>query len=235
MLSSPRTRFAYSRGRCGRRDPRATKYCCGCKNPRHADKPIAYIPSRAVKYFRATIDPTTSAGWFPDEPRSVDGLIVDARTFLDCLPYDGPSPLVLPTLERGVRWPLTFGPFGMPVISQALGRPLRTLGGRDLQLIPARSSLESDVADVFIVNTLTCLDCIDESRTLGERWTSEDGRPDKVGAYRTIVHLFVDSECARGAQVFRLSGWRSPLIVSENIADLLRAHDENGLTLIAVT
>jgi len=70
-----------------------------------------------------------------------------------------------------------------------------------------RRSADASARAAGVANVLPCVDCIDESRTVGEKWTESDGRPDKVGMYRTIVYLFVDPTRI-AHDIFRVQGWK---------------------------
>ena len=86
-----------------------------------------------------------------------------------------------------------------------------------------------------ILNALRCGDFIDRSRTVGSKWEPSDGRPDKVGFYRMIARLFIDPTLAEGAHLFRLSGWKTPLIASEWLVSKLVPADLEGVALQPVT
>ena len=87
--------------------------------------------------------------------------------------------------------------------------------GDDVQLLPATTD---DGEDVYIVNVLRRISCIDEKSTVGERWQASHGRPDKTGKYRMIIELRHDPTRIGNAQIFRVEGWEVALIVSESLA-----------------
>jgi len=184
-----------------------------------------------VLYYVVTVAPDVGEQWFSDEPIRDDGESVDARTFVDCATYEGP-PLTLKTIQRGRRFPINFGPFDMPVVSVELGEKLLTLARRDLQLVAAKID---GTEPVSILNVLTCRDCVDESRTIGTKWTSLDRRPDKVGAYRMIVKLFIDPERVAGSNMFRIRTWETPLIISEHVSSNLTEQELEGVRLTPVS
>jgi hypothetical protein len=183
-----------------------------------------------MRYFRIIWDTSIADRWFPGEPLTRDGREVDARTFTRCELYQG-EPLVLPTVESGPRMPFSFGPFDMPVVDERLGDKLHPSLGDEVQLV----SVAAEGEHAYILNALRCVDCIDEVRTIGEKWSEDAGRPDKIGEYRTVLTLFIDPERAGGAGLLRLQGWRSPLIVSDEVARLFDARDLVGIRLLAVT
>jgi hypothetical protein len=184
-----------------------------------------------VRYYRITVAPDVGQQWYPEEPVGPDGLSIDARTFVDCAPYDGP-PLALRTRQRGRKFQINFGPFDMPVADVEFCKKLGELARNDLQIVAATID---GTEPACIVNVLTCCDCIDEARTVGTKWTAADRRPEKVGLYRMIVRLFVDPGCVGGSDVFRIRNWETPLIVSERVASSLTQREREGVHLIPVS
>jgi hypothetical protein len=85
------------------------------------------------------------------------------------------------------------------------------------------------------LNVLTSCDCIDEARTVGDKWTMASGRPDKVGMYRMIVNLFIDPDRVGGAQILRIRNWATPLIVSERVVSAMTDPERDGVALIPVS
>jgi hypothetical protein len=181
-------------------------------------------------YFRLSFDPERWPRWFPGEPRSEQGEEVDARTFTSCSRYTRGA-LVLPTDAAGPRSPITFGPFDLPVVDVSVGEKFFRLAGDDVQLVSA--AVED--GNVYILNALRSVECIDETRTMGETWSPEAGRPDKIGEYRTVLRLFIDPVRARGAHVFRPTGWHVALIVSSEMAARLDDRELGGTRLEPVT
>ena len=184
-----------------------------------------------MRYFRVTVDPAIGTQWFPEEPVGEDGTVLDARLFTSCRPFSG-SGVRLRTKQDGVMLPLNFGPFDIPVARRALAERIARLAPDDVQVVPATTDSGEACG---IVNVLTCRDCIDELASVGTRWAPGDGRPDKVGQFRMITRLVVDAGKAGGAQVLRLTGWLTPLIVSEALLSNLDRRDLAGLALTVVT
>jgi hypothetical protein len=52
-------------------------------------------------------------------------------------------------------------------------------------------------------------------------YTPEDGRPERVGEYRSVSGLRIDPSSVGDARVFRLWGWHLPIIVDEDIKEAL--------------
>jgi hypothetical protein len=133
--------------------------------------------------------------------------------------------------RRGRHTPFTLGPFDLPVVDGRVGRKLKNAAPDDLQLIPV---LVGEV-EAAILNVLTCVDCIDDEHTLADKWTAEDGRPDKVGSYRTVARLVIDPQRAAGVRVLRPAKWTLALVVSRDLLVVVDSGDLVGVTLVPVT
>jgi hypothetical protein len=178
------------------------------------------------------LDSTVADLWFLGEPLGPDGSEIDARRFTESEPF-GPvaQPLVLPIAQAGRAARLTFAAFDMPVVDKALAESFALAAGDDIELVPA---VAEDGTELMIANVLQRVDCLDESRTVGDKWTERDGRPDKVGEYRTIVRLFIDPSRA-DHEIFRVSGWEVALVVSDWFADVTGLTAIEGVRLQPVT
>jgi uncharacterized protein DUF1629 len=181
------------------------------------------------RYFRLTRDPKAPAGWFPHSPETADGRVLDPRLFTSCTPYDGPE-LRVGTKHSGHRFPVTFGPFDMLVVDAALADCLAA-SSPDVQVIP----VVLDTGRAAILNLLRSVECIDEDRTIGDKWTLDDHRRDKVGQYRMIVKLVIDSARTGDASIFRVSGWKVAVIVSSRLAAELGPSAQLGVRWIDVS
>ena len=185
-----------------------------------------------VGYSRVLFDSAVSDLWFLGEPMSHSGEAIDARRFTACERFGTiDEPLRLPIQQSGRAARLTFGSFDMPVVDRALGASFAAAASGDVELVPA---IAEDGSELSIANVLPCLDCIDESKTVGEKWTESHGRPDRVGRYRTIVHLFIDRSRA-DHEIFRVAGWKIALVVSDRFAHATGLAAVEGIRLLPVT
>ncbi|SEM48800.1 hypothetical protein SAMN05444354_117132 [Stigmatella aurantiaca] len=83
--------------------------------------------------------------------------------------------------------------------------------------------------DQYLVLVATRLiRCIDEQASEVSFWTPEHGVPSKVGQYMGVDRLRIDKTKAGNAQVFRLEGWSSTLVVSEEIKNALERMNATG-------
>ncbi len=76
--------------------------------------------------------------------------------------------------------------------------------------------------------------CIDEEVSEIQRWTSEDGPPEKVGQYAIVSHLRIDEARAGDARVLRPEGWSGALIVREVLKRALEELGASGMRFTEV-
>lgn len=85
----------------------------------------------------------------------------------------------------------------------------------------------------LLINTLRVIRCIDDERCEAVfRYTEEDSEPDRLGEYRNVRGLRIDTSQVGDAQVFRPWGWQTTIIVSEHVK---RALEEDSVTGVRFT
>lgn len=185
-----------------------------------------------IGYSRVLVDSSVEDLWFLGKPTDPSGTGIDARRFTACKPF-GPvaEPLRLSIQRPGRAARLTFGSFDMPVVDQQLGDTFAAVAGGDIELVAA---IAEDGTELSIANVLPCLECIDEASTVGEKWAESDGRPDRIGMYRTVVHLVIDPSRV-DHEIFRVAGWKIALIVSDRFADATCLSGVEGVRLLPVS
>jgi hypothetical protein len=67
-----------------------------------------------------------------------------------------------------------------------------------------------------------------------QRWTPEDGLPEKVGQYYAVDDLRIDKAKVGEARVLRPEGWAGTLIVSEDIKVALERLGATGVRFTEV-
>lgn len=169
--------------------------------------------------YRILDDLSIEDRWHLRAPEDEDEREVDARDFLACHHYDGPIPLKVRLRRDGERLRFTFGDFDMPVVSRVVHDTLAGFGRDGIQFIPVL--IENSSESHWILNVLHHRKCVDEERSEFMRWKPEDGRPDKVGQYRMFTKLMVNEEQTSRAPIFRIDGWKTALIVSEDVKQAL--------------
>lgn len=185
-----------------------------------------------ARYFRLLVDPEGPVPWNVGPGDQPSGQSVDPRRFTCCESF-GPidEPIHLVVKSQGDDVDFHFGSFDMPVLERQLGERMAAFAVGQLELVPAL--VEGSSKEVVIANALASVDCLDEARTVGEKWLADAGRPDKLGQYRTIVHLRVDP--ARiDADIFRVQGWKVALVVSDRLANETGLSGMPGIRLLEV-
>lgn len=178
------------------------------------------------------MDPAVGDLWFLGKPRDSSGNAIYIWAFTTCKEFPVPAaPVMIPIGEPGRDARFNFGAFDTPVVDPPMGALLKSLAPDDVQLIPA---VADDGTELTILNVLPCVDCIDDSKTIAEKWTPEDGRPDKVGKYHTVARLVLDPSRI-DHDIFRVAGWDVALVVSARVADAANLSSIEGLKLRLVT
>ncbi|WNG31308.1 hypothetical protein F0U62_02690 [Cystobacter fuscus] len=162
--------------------------------------------------------------WLLDGPVDEQGRKIDPEQFLAGKSLDLAEKMSCRQLVPGHPLDFSEAAPGIPMVSQRLKELLERLGVEAVQFFPVR--VVSHDATWFALNATRVVECIDESRCLRvERWTPEDGAPERVGEYRVVEHMRIDSNRVNGARLFRAWGW-PVLVVSE---DLKQAMEKEGL------
>jgi hypothetical protein len=138
--------------------------------------------------FRIKPDSSLTARWALGSP-TIAGNELDPRRFTSGEVYEGPiAGLRVPVTVDGARTACTFGAFDMPIVNAGVHGSMVGVGG--IQWVPIQVGDSRD--ELFIMNALSVVDCIDTERTIGHKWMAASGRPEKVGQYRGIVKLALD-------------------------------------------
>ncbi|WP_046269472.1 imm11 family protein [Pseudomonas syringae] len=109
----------------------------------------------------------------------------------------------------------------VPIVSDKIKKSLVGISDfdepfRNVVLEPAKIAGHQDGFYVMIVETQ--LDCVDETRSIFEKYESDDPvRPDRAGEYRVFLNLVIDSTKIEGENIFRVKEHLGALIVSEEV------------------
>lgn len=121
-----------------------------------------------------------------------------------------------------------------PVVHARVASIFRELAADDVQLLPVE--VEDCDEPFFILVATRLVRCIDDRKCAeAHRYTEEDGRPERVGHYRTVRGLRIDPAKTDGARVFRSWGWPVSLIVSESIKEAFEHAGVTGARFAEVT
>ena len=177
-------------------------------------------------FYRLLADPAIENPWFLKSPVDPSGREIDARIFTNGVPVPSQPHLQIPVGVHGARVGFNLAAFDMVVLPAAINQELQRLVGSSIQRIP----VVIDEDDRFeILNVCELVECLDDSRSGVQRWTTMDGRPEKVGQYRMVVGLKIDGTLAQGRHIFRVAGWEIGLIVSDDVKRLFEDHDLTGV------
>jgi hypothetical protein len=173
-----------------------------------------------VKFFKLFDDMSTDQRWYLDGPSGPNGEWLSVALTSGTL-YEGPTPLACRVHHSGPPLELTITEDIVPVLNDRVAEIFAKHAGNDVQLIPARAS-ESD-AKLWAVNVLANCDCVDKTRSVEvERYTADDGKPDRIGGYKSIGRLWIDPARAGTHTILRPKGWEVVVVVNEDLAQALQ-------------
>lgn len=191
------------------------------------------MPFYELAPFLDGVDPIISV----DVPRRPSGQEINVWAFTTCKTADTDQELVLPIRAAGTLVDFTYGAFAMPLVSPLFAETIGETVTDECQLVPAKLD---DGRKVFILNVLTSVECFDRKRSQFstvvdniDRATGEFVAPyEKIGM---VIKLMIDEEKAGAHQIFRISGWSVPIIISGNLAKRLTAAGLTGFSLKEVS
>jgi hypothetical protein len=127
--------------------------------------------------------------------------------------------------EHGKPLDFTFADFEVLVVNEKVAS---FLPDEVCQLIPVEIDDVKNEHSYFIVVLLNIVDCVDEGRSVFEKWQSDDpSRPDLAGEYKGIYKLFVDSNKINQNTIFRLGKSENIIIINEK---LKKQFEDTGIT-----
>lgn len=140
-----------------------------------------------------------------------------------------PVPLNLRVREQGHRRDFNLVGVGrIPVVHANISTHLAEYASPEVQLLPVKVKGGSGEYRVLVATKL--IRCIDKKASKEiQVWKPEDGRPDKLGHYRSVIGMRIDPRKVGHFQVFRTWGWSDALIVSEHIKLLLESNKVTGV------
>ncbi|MBZ4376591.1 imm11 family protein [Corallococcus sp. AS-1-6] len=183
----------------------------------------------AHRFFELHGDPQEGY-WYLDDPVDKNGVEVDdAWRLRTGRPVELTGPLRIPIMEPGKPRDFSMAGLSMvPVIHVKLATLLAERAADDVQLVPVTIPKHPDQYVLLI--TPRVIRCIDEHASEeARRWEPQDGRPEKVGQYRSVYGMRIDKAQVGDARVFRTWGWSIALIVSEDIKTALEATGATGM------
>lgn len=179
-------------------------------------------------YFRLLDDVSISGRWHLGELLNEAGEEVDLLSAKP-LPEEMELNAVIDVDGRSLDFSLTS--FGMPLVVRPVASELKGVVLDAAQFVPV-SGLG---LDVFAVNALHTIDCLDESESEFLKWRAEDGNPLRVGDYRQVTRLAIDSSAVpRDVSIFRVKGWEVALIINDVVRDTIERYGSFGAKFLPV-
>jgi hypothetical protein len=188
----------------------------------------------AKRYFQLSDNVSIPGRWDLGHPEDTRGHEVeDPWMFREGHPVEVKKRLTVPVEEPGKALDFSLAGFSTPVVSAKVANIFAELAPNDVQLIPV--DVKDHPGPYFILVATQRIRCIDDAASEEVLyWTSEDGRPEKVGQYRDVYGMRIAPAKVGNAKVFRTEGWSIALIVSEDIKKALERINATGVKFTQV-
>ncbi|NVJ09607.1 hypothetical protein HUW63_30830 [Myxococcus sp. AM001] len=185
-------------------------------------------------YFRLNED-VQSGYWNLGDPVDKQGQEVDdPYAFVAGQPVSVSGRLTLPIDEPGR--PLDFCTAGIgaaPVVHVRVASLFAELAPDDVQFIPV--DIQGAPDQYLILVATKRFRCIDDQASEEVRyWKPEHGQPERVGDYKVVYGMRIDTTKVGDAKVFRTEGWDIALIVAEEIKQALERLQATGVRFTPV-
>ncbi len=155
--------------------------------------------------------------------------------FGDGRPVPDPGPLKTRPFRDGPQRSFSVASSGRtPVADEQVASAFRKLAPDDVQVFPME--VEGATKPFYIINVTRCFKCVDELNSREVQLYPPDGAvPERAGTYRAIHGLRIDTSTLGSARVFRVQGYPSALIVSEELKNALERIGNLGVHFERVT
>ena len=180
-----------------------------------------------MRYFELSDDMRIRDRWELGDPLDGNGQEVWHGQFSQGVPLEISAPASIPLYRPGRALDYTTTALGIPVVHGKVRELFERLHVQDqVQFLHAK--MEGRPDSYFLVNVLRVIRCIDDARCEAVfYYTEEDEEPERLGGYRNVRGLRIDSRVVGDAHIFRPWGWQLAIIISERVKD---AMEEAGLT-----
>ncbi|MCY1018328.1 imm11 family protein [Pyxidicoccus sp. MSG2] len=185
------------------------------------------------RFFELHDDVHVPGRWHLDAPTDSRGREVkDPDRFRQGTPVHVKGRLRIPIEEPGRSLDFTEAGLRIPVVHVRVATLFSELAPEDVQLIPV--DIEGHPDQYLLLVATRLIRCIDEKASRIQRWTHEDGVPEKVGQYAFVRGLRIDKSKVGDARVLRPEGWTGALIISEALKTELERIQATGVKLTEV-
>jgi hypothetical protein len=181
------------------------------------------------EFYRVMDDVHHPDRWHLGVPLNASGREADPWQFMDGKSLRAEPGLRVPVRYVGEPLDLTFAAFDVPVVSRRAQTVLMSVAADDIQLIPVIvDDVDESGRDYAVLNAVRSIQCLDESSSEFLKWTTADRRPDRLGSYRMVTKLRIESR-EISANVFRVAGWEVALIASSAVRDAILTASLTGI------
>lgn len=180
------------------------------------------------RYFRL-MESVQAGNWYLGDPLTGQGYEMENfREFSSGRPAEVSGRLTVPIDEPGRRLGFsTAGAGATPVVHISVAAIFAEMAPNDVQLIPV--DIQGCPDEYLILVATRLVRCIDDKASEEVMyWKPEDGRPEKLGMYRSVYGMRIDPTKVGDAKVFRTWGWTGVLIVSEDIKTAMEHANVTG-------
>ncbi len=180
-----------------------------------------------MKYFKMSDDMRILDRWTLDNPMEGNGQELWHGQMTDGLPISVRQPARIGLYVPGRALDFSTTALSIPIIHGRVKALFVQLGlDGQIQLFPI--TVEGQAEPYYVLNLLRVVRCIDDARCAEVAYrTVEDGYEDRIGEYRNVVGMRIDSSRVGDAEIFRPWGWQTNIIVSERV---MLAMEKSGMT-----
>ncbi len=161
-----------------------------------------------------------------------NGSSIDKWAFTRCERFQGTRPVPFYIYATGPTVDYNHTAFGLIVVSRRLGEIISGIAPHDVQRIPVLLEGESGWE---LLNTLTCIDCIDYEHSHIDFYPDDFNDRTRAGKPRGVRCLRIFPERTTGHHIFRPRDWMVAEIVSETIKTALEQSGVTGIAFRPVT
>jgi hypothetical protein len=190
-------------------------------------------PSASRRFFDLFDDVYVPGRWHLGSPIDAEGRETDDfGYFTRGHAVKDSGPLRIPCTASGTPLDYSLAGLNVPIVHARVAEVFTRLAPHAVQLLPVEIDGQPDPYFILVVTRL--VRCIDESASVIERWTKENGVPEMVGEYMSVRNLHIDWSRVGDEQLFRLQDWEVVILASEELKDALERSKATGLKFTEV-
>jgi hypothetical protein len=160
----------------------------------------------------------------------IDGNEIDERRFLTPAKVDVGLRLTVGCASECRLHDVNFAASDLIVCKRRAAEILSAVCGESIQLVPvAIRGIPTNDGDLFLIQILEVVDCIDTELSEYTRWTKSDHRSDLAGKFRMMMKLTIDGVRASGHLLFRPAGWEIAIIAHEKVVTAIHMNKLSGV------